>query len=336
MTKIIVAVVFGGNSSEHTESIRAARILYKHAIKSELEYKYNFEYFYLTRFNKWASSKDSFKVILSDETPEHIHCGYNRMSELADVDVVYTTMMGTCGENGNIMGLCDILNVPIIGCGILASSLALDKRLSKMLADKIKVPTVDCLYIDRHEDVNELTEDVERKIQFPCFVKPVNLGTCAFVFRANNASEFIKKWTKTVKKNHRSDTYIIEKFIPNTEVRVFIWEDSHGRLHTNDQYVTELKEKALEVGGGLFNHLDNTFSEEIRDQIARYAVRIFRVFGMKDYARIDFFVNLHTHEIYFNEANTQPFLSTYNIKLMKNDGISYAQFLDTMIKRNIH
>ena len=330
---ITVAILFGGNSSEHTESIRAARILYDHAIKSKLDSKYNFEYFYLSRSNRWAGPRQSFHVLLNNES-EECH-GFDRMIELARVDVIYSTMMGTCGENGNAAGLADLFGVHIIGCGILASSLALDKRLSKALADRVDIPIVDCLYVDRFEDGHELVDRVEDKIGFPCFVKPFNLGTCAFVFRANNRSEFIKKWDNTTRKNKRSGTYLIEKFIPNIEVRVFIHQDINGKICTNDQYVTELKEKALEVGGGLFDHLNNDFPEEIRNQIARYAVRIFKYFEMKDYARIDFFVDRNTHEIYFNEANTQPFLSTYNVKLMQRDGISYSEFLDTMIRRNL-
>ena len=330
---ITVAIIFGGSSTEHTESIRAARILYDHAIKDRLDSKYIFEYFYLTRSNQWAGPRQSFRVLLNGKSEE---CnGFDRMLELARADVIYSTTMGTCGENGNLPGLADLLDKPIIGCSILASSLALDKRLSKVIADRINIPTVDCVYVDRREDARELVERVGKKIGFPCFVKPVNLGTCAFVFRANNASEFINKWNKTVEKNRRSETYLIEKFIPNIEVRVFLREDLRGRLYTNDEYVTELKEKALEVGGGLFDHKDNNLPNDIREQICKYAVRIFRFFDMKDYARIDFFVDQNTHEIYFNEANTQPFLSTYNIKLMEKDGISYAEFLDTMIRRNL-
>jgi D-alanine-D-alanine ligase len=333
MTKLLIAIVFGGSSSEHGQSIVATKCLYENAIKGELDTKYDFEYFYIGRDNKWAGPKQSFRVLLSGQS-EDCH-GFDRMTDLSRVSVVYNTMMGSAGETGDIMGVCNLLNVPIIGCGILASALSLDKRLSKLLAERIDVPTVPCLYVKYDDDVNSLVKDIEKKIKFPCFTKPTNLGTCAFIFRANNANEFIKKWNNVVKKNYRSSTYIIEKFIPNLETRVFVHQDINGKLCFNDEYVTELKEKALEIGGGLFDHRDNKFPEEIREQIKKYAGRIFKVFGMKDYCRIDFFVDINTHEIYFNECNTQPFQSTFNIKLMKRDGYTYAYFIDTMIRRNI-
>jgi D-alanine-D-alanine ligase len=330
----IIGIFFGGSSSEHSESIRAAKILYEHAIKNKLDTKYEFEYFYVDRNNKWAGPRQSFRILTNSQSEE---CDrYDRILDLKNVDCIYSCCMGTFGENGNIQGLSDLLNIPIIGCGILASSLCLDKHLSKLLAERINIPTVEYLYVHRSDDVNELVGDIEEQIKFPCFVKPVNLGTCAYVFRANNAKEFISKWKDTIEKNFRSSTYLIEKFVPNREIRVFIYEDINGKLHTNDQYVTELREKALQNGGGLFDHLDNNCSDEVRAEIKKYATRLFRVFGMKDYARIDFFVDTRNNRVYFNESNTQPFLSSYNIKLMKKDGYSYSYFLDTMIRRNLN
>lgn len=333
MTKLLVAIVFGGSSSEHSQSIVATKCLYDNAIKNQLDSKYDFDYYYISKDNHWAGPKQSFRVLLSGN-PEDCN-SFDRMIELSRVDVVYNLMMGTCGENGNIMGVADSLNVPIIGCDILASSLSLDKRLSKLLAERIDIPTVPCLYVRYDDDVNTLVKNIEQNIKFPCFTKPTNLGTCAFIFRANNSTEFVKKWRNVIKKNYRSSSYIIEKFIPNLEVRVFLHQDIKGNIHTNDEYVTELKEKALDVGGSLFNHIDNNFPKNIRDEIKNYAIKLFKVFGMKDYSRIDFFVDTNTHDVYFNEINTQPFISTFNIKLMKRDGYTYAYFLDTMIQRNI-
>jgi D-alanine-D-alanine ligase len=330
---IIVGIVFGGSSTEHNESIRAAKTLYDNAIKSKLDTKYTFEYFYLDRKNRWAGPEKSFRVLITEKEDE---CrDFDRMLDLSDVDVIYSTLMGTCGENGNIMGVADILNVQIIGCGILASALCLDKRLSKMLAEKVGVPTVECIYAKCNSNVDDLVKNVERKLGFPCFLKPTNLGTCAFVSKTTNCKDFVQKWNKTISKNSRSSTYVIEKFIPNTEVRVFIYEDLNGDLHTNDEYVTELKERALDVGGSLFNHFKNNFSDEIRNNICKYATRIFRAFELKDYARIDFFVDNTNNNIYFNEVNSQPMLGTYNIKLMKQAGYTYAYFIDMMIKKNI-
>jgi biotin carboxylase len=166
-------------------------------------------------------------------------------------------------------------------------------------------------------------------------VKPDNLGTCAHVFKARDPQHFLKQWKKVIRNNSLSDNYLIEKYVHNVEVRVFVHEDSKGSLRTNDLYVTTLKPDALRKGGILFDHLDNGLSKEVRRTICRNARRIFRLFGMKDYARIDFFVEKETNRIYFNEANTQPFIGGFNIHLMEQDGYSYASFFNSMIKRNL-
>lgn len=329
---MIVGVVFGGASTENNESLRAAQYLYKYAIKSKLEDKYNFKYFYLSEDNLWASDQTSRRLIRGLQ-PKDYKCSKRRLLDLGKVDVIYSTCMGTCGENGNIPGLANLLGIPIIGCDILASALALDKRLSKIVVSKLDIPIVDYLYIKRDTDPQRLAEKIQAKIGFPCFVKPTNLGTCAYVFRANNREEFIDKWRNTIRKNKYSQYYLIEKFIPNIEVRIFVVEDQNGKLHTNDGYVTTLKEKSLRKGGSLFDHVDNTLSQKIRNKIKDYAITIFRTFGMKDYSRIDFFVSNETGEIYFNEANTQPFIGGFNVKLMEQDGLSYSKFLDMMIKK---
>jgi D-alanine-D-alanine ligase len=260
---------------------------------------------------------------------------YSRISSLARVDVIYSTLMGTCGENGNIMGLADILNVPIIGCGILASALALNKRLSKVLVENASIPVVDYLFVGKNADGNTVIEKINKSINFPCFVKPNNLGTCAYAFKAETASEFRRKWEETVSNNSYSDEYLIERFIPNIEVRVFLHQDSKGKLHANDKYVTTLREGAIGSGGVLFDHVRTKLPDSVRKQIVRYSLKIFKLFDMKDYARIDFFVETSTNAIYFNEANTQPHIGSRGIELMEQDGFTYADFIETMIHRNL-
>lgn len=336
----IVAIIFGGASSEHRESIKAARILYKNI--QRLLKKYKFKYFYLTFENKWATEYASNAMIkgkLSMESSFTRHfddCDDSRITELRYVNVIYNTMMGDSGENGNIMGLADLFKKPIIGCGILSSALCQNKYLSKLLAQYVGVDIVNYLYVNKDDDMSGIVQMVKKKIGYPCFVKPDNLGTCSYVFRANDENDFIKKFKNILKRNHRSDNYLIEKYIDNIEVRIFVYQDTNDRVHTNDLYVTKLNISHLDgEDNSLFNHLDNKLPLSIRRELCNDAIRIFGLFGMKDYARIDFFVENKTGRIYFNEINTQPFIGRCNIEFMEKDGLRYGDFFEMMIKRNI-
>lgn len=341
----IVAIIFGGFSTEHRESIKAAKILYKN-IKS-LTKKYKFKYFYLTKTNKWASSKISKMMVRgklsinSDYTNNFSleNCNDNRILELNNVDVIYNTMMGSCGENGNIMGIADLYKKPIIGCGILTSALCLDKNLSKKLVESSGIKVVDYLYVDKNDKISDIISEIRNTIQFPCFVKPNNLGTCAYIFKADDEKEFKIKFKKIIKNNQKSDKYLIEKYINNTEMRIFIYEDDNGEMHTDDNYVTKLNLSRIEKkdtnNTSLFNHVDNNFSLEIKDKVKDYAIKLFKLFNMKDYSRIDFFIEENTNEIYFNEVNTQPFIGGCNVEYMLKDGLKYDKFFDMMIKKNL-
>lgn len=334
MKNITVGIIFGGCSTEHDQSIRATRTLYKNAIK-HLKDKYKFKYFYLTEKNRWATENDSSRFIKGD-TSKSPTVDPLRILDFNDIDVIYSTCMGGCGENGNLAGLADIFNVPIIGCGILPSALCLDKALCKPIVEDAGIPTVNSIIVNKKDKVSDILQLIDKKIGYPLFAKPTNLGTCAYAFKANSKDQFVNNWSKNIKENDRSDLYLIEQFIPNIEVRVFIYEDSKGQLHLNDKYVTTLKESALIHGGGLFNHVEQELNKKDREKISQYAIRLFESLKIKDYARIDFFIDQKTGKIYFNEANTQPFISTFNIELMEKDGVQFHQFLDMMIKKNVH
>ena len=340
----IIGIVFGGCSAEHSESIRATIFLCKN-IKS-LFNKYKFKYFYLTKKNKWTNAEISEKMANNELKFDHKHikdydstyCDDNRIISLKNVDVIYNTMMGDSGENGNIMGFADLVKVPIIGCTTLSSALCQNKYLTKRLVHDLGIRVVDDVYFDINiHKIKKIINKIKKKIGYPCFVKPYNLGTCAYIFKADNENELYNKLHDTIKNNSRSDKYLIEKFINNIEVRVFIYEDDNMNIHTNDKFVTKLNLKNLDGHDdlSLFNHVDNNIPSIIREKIKNYAIKIFKRFEMKDYARIDFFVEIDSNTIFFNEANTQPFIGSSNLKLMKDDGFNYADFFDMMIKKNI-
>ena len=205
---INIAIFFGGDSCEHRESIKSARILYEHI--KPLFCKYKFYYFYITKKNKWANKEMSYKMITGQISKDSSYtdnfsskyCDFDRVSDLKNIDMIYNTMMGTSGENGNIMGLADILqHKKIIGCDILASALSQDKHFSKLLVKDLGINIVDFLYVNKNDNLDNILCDIKKKIGYPCFVKPNNLGTCAYIFRANNESEFIENFKKAIHEN---------------------------------------------------------------------------------------------------------------------------------------
>lgn len=329
-------MLFGGDSNEHLESIRAIKLFVRLAAARLFE-KYTFLFFYLSRKNKWATEQDSADIANGRIHPSYHDIEYdlNRMLDLKHVDMVYSACMGPTGESGDIMGLARLMAKPMIGCDILASALCLDKRLAKIVAQTAGSNIVDYICVHRKDPPVEVAQKVGLKIGYPCFLKPTNLGTCGFVFKIDNEQELIQKYTKACLQNLRSDEYLIEKYIDNVEVRLFCFEDLQGKLHTNDSYVTKLNLKFFKQGGDLFKQPENTLSSELRSNLQQTAKKLFRLFGMKDYARIDFFIEQGTQKVYFNEANTQPMLVFDGVTHLGECGLRYDEFFEMMIKRNM-
>lgn len=324
-----VAIVFGGDSPEHDESIKATRLLYQHAIR-KLSKQYRFRYFFILKSGKWATASHSRLALF--RPPKKFKTSVKRVLNLVHCDVIYSTMMGSSGESGDLIGLASMLQVPIVGCDIDTSALGLNKYLAKVAARAIRIPTLDDKVIHWNDTLSKLIDGVD-EIGYPCIVKPTNLGTCQYIFRADNNQTLIRRWISTSINNHRSDQYLLEPFIHNVEVRVFIYQDGKKNLVIDDGYVTTLRENVLDHGGTLFNVQENTLPTRIRKRITRYAIRFFTTFMLKDYARLDFFVTPN-YDIYFNEVNTQPFIGVHNIELMERR-ISYKKWFVTMIENNL-
>lgn len=322
-----IAIIYGGDSPEHDESVKAARLLHEHAIRRLPSRGYRFVYFYISRDGRWASRKDSRRMLKKDVHPLQIDV--DRVRHLCKVDVVYNTMMGTAGESGDVMGLASLLSIPMIGCGLETSCVCANKWVSRLIAQSVGVPVLDSVLLSIHDRLTTVAS-MASAIDVPCVVKPTNLGTCRHVFFADTMESLMRKWMITVRANHQSKWYIAQPKVTHVEVRVFAYEDEHRQLHLDDEHVTTLRDRVLVTGGVLFNTWPNTLDNDIRAEIARYTRALYRAFGVSDYARFDFFVTSQRH-VYFNEVNTQPFIGTHGMRQL---GMPFRDWFAAMIRKN--
>src|SRR5579883_328395 len=148
-----VAVVYGGRSGEHEVSLRSARAILK-ALDAE---RYEAIEYFIDKSGKWSP-----RAILPEP-------GAN-----PGIDVVFPVLHGTFGEDGTIQGLFELADLAYVGAGVLASSVAMDKELTKRVCAARNVPVVDYVILTRGQ-----ADAVEacRGLGFPVFVKPANLGS---------------------------------------------------------------------------------------------------------------------------------------------------------------
>jgi D-alanine-D-alanine ligase len=243
------------------------------------------------------------------------------------VDVFVPVLHGTFGEDGSIQGMLDIGGCAYVGCGVLASALGMNKRVTKIMASNAGVPIVPWLSCDRamldrdSSWVRDLPARVGDRFGWPAIVKPCNLGSSAGVTVAADGDELVAGVLKVFEYDMEA---LIEPFIKNRlEVNVAVAGLDEPVASITEMPLTAqaspltFSEKYKRQGrksigtsqgmAGAMRVLDpQDLPAELRARAQHYATTVFSVLGCEGISRIDFLIDADTSDLYFNEINTQP------------------------------
>lgn len=337
-----VAVIFGGMSTENEVSIMSG----KSVIKNIDREKYNVKAVYIDKNSTWYECK------LNDNGNFNIRKDISKIENiiyyLKNIDVAFPVLHGLYGEDGSIQGLFEMIQVPYVGCGIFASSVSMDKVYSKIIFEKADIKQAKYVYlknnlneyimVDEHlsqikMELNEIVDEIIKKIDFPMFVKPSNSGSSVGVNKASNKMELVK----CIKEASIYDKKIlIEEAIDGRELEC-------GVLGSQDIITSCVGEI---ISASEFYDYDSKYNnsksitkipadipENIEKQIRRIAVKAFRAVDAKGIARVDFFLDKQNN-IYINEINTMPGFTNISMypKLFEKSGVSYKDLLSKLIE----
>ncbi len=346
--KLKIGVVFGGMSTEHEVSkVSASYILYN-LDKS----KYEIYPIYLNEKGIWNKVLEMNKNIKIGDKIEKIEEIDNINRYLKNLDVIFPVLHGLYGEDGTIQGLFEMLKIPYIGCGVLASSVGMDKVYTKIIFEKANLKQVKYeyvrkfkekyIYIDKNFDeeilnLDELANKLIDKIKFPMFIKPSNSGSSVGVNKAENILE--------LKQNieHASlfdKKILIEEGINAREIECAVLGNEEvvasctGEVvSAEDFYSFDAKYKNNESRTVIPANIDGNIEAKIR----KLAVKAFKAIDGKGLSRVDFFVEKNTNEIYINEINTLPGFTNISMypKLFEKSGIQYSELLDKLIEKSL-
>ena len=213
---IKLGIIYGGISTEHDVSIMSAKSILENLNKE----KYEIHEIYINEYGKWFEIQNGEK--------EEI---YNLIWTLKELDVVFPILHGIGGEDGTIQGMLELLKVPYVGCGVLASAVGMDKVYSKIIFKEVGIQQAKYLVIYYKNDKYYIRENgigeelkfekIIEKIKFPMFVKPSNSGSSVGVKKANDVNE-LKLAIENASKYDRK--IIIEEGIKGKEVECAILE----------------------------------------------------------------------------------------------------------------
>jgi D-alanine-D-alanine ligase len=274
--KTRVAVLYGGRSGEHEISIRSAKAILAGLDPAKYE---KIEYF-IDKAGKWQP-----RPILP-EPGAH-----------PEIDVVFPVLHGTFGEDGTVQGLLELADLPYVGAGVLGSSISMDKEMMKRVCAERMLPVVDYVTVTGESaDVDAIA----RKLPFPVFVKPANLGSSVGISKAKNRDELEAAIREAAQYDHK---IIIERGISGRELECAVLGNQQPEaslpceiLPSRDFY--DYEDKYLLDAAQ--TKVPAELTPEKCTELRRLAVECYRAVECEGMARVDFFLENGTDRLYIN------------------------------------
>lgn len=346
MSKIKVAVLFGGVSNEHDISLISATNIINAIPADKYEVipvgitKKGRWLFYpgdvsLIASGKWDSNPDCVPaVILPDPMYKGIVKILDGTYSIAKIDVVFPALHGQHGEDGNIQGLLEMSGIPYVGCGCLASADCMDKAVTHTIleANGVNMARWRLVHESDLNKLDEICENIAAELDYPLFVKPANSGSSVGVNKADSFEE-LKDAVKLAFAHDKN--VIVEEYIKGRELECAVFGSTNpfasevGEIIScNEFYDYEAKYILGTSGLSIPAKISDDASKKIRET-ALYA---FKTMGCRGLSRIDFFLK-DDGTVILNEINTLPGFTPISMypKLMENLGISQPELLDRLI-----
>ncbi len=358
--KLKVALVFGGKSVEHEVSVISGI----QALLSLDKEKYDVIPLYLTKNNEMYIGEDigkieayrdikgllqrSRRVIMINEQGSVKLVSYppkkfGKNPEY-DIDLVFPVVHGTNVEDGALQGYFKTLGVPFAGCDVTSSAVGMDKYIMKAILQKAGVPMLDAeVYtLSDYEDIDSLTDRIEKAFGYPVIIKPVNLGSSVGISVSKDRTELVNSLDDAFKYASR---VLAERAI--TELREIncsvlgdendaIASECEEPLHSEDilsyedKYVSGGKNGGSKGMAGVSRKIPADITPEMRENVRALAVKAFKALGCCGVSRIDFMIDGADGRLYFNEINTIP--GSLSFYLWEPTGVSYPELLDRIIE----
>lgn len=332
MQRIRVLLVFGGQSAEHEVSIASARNVYA----AMDDAKYDITLAYITKDGRWHLVADieqldgDHKALLPVLGSKHFIVEPGGM--LVTPEVMLPILHGPNGEDGSVQGLAQLLNIPIVGCGIVSSAVCMDKDVAKRLLVQAGLPVADFL-VHRQGDATPDFSHVTLTLGNPVFVKPANMGSSVGVSKVHTEQEFVAALSNALKYDNK---VLIEQAIVGRELECAVLGNEMpeasgiGEVRAPEGFYSYDEKYSAESHTGLSIPADITDDEA--QKIRAIALKAYRALECRGMARVDVFLTSEG-AVFINELNTLPGFTNISMypKLWRESGLGYAQLIDRLV-----
>ena len=361
--KIRLGVLFGGRSGEHEVSLTSAAAVMK-ALDPE---KYELVPVGITPEGRWrvgskalgllagaagdnlAQRTAPLQTVLEEGravTPSVDPTGpkllpiaksSGAVNSRPEVDVIFPILHGTFGEDGTIQGLLELADVPYVGAGVLASAAGMDKDVMKRLFRDAGLPVVPWEMVLRKEwedDPAGVRRKIKRRLRFPLFVKPANLGSSVGITKVHSPEELQAAMDLAAQYDRK---ILVEKAVNAREIECAVLGNDTPEASLPGEIVPvnefyDYEAKYVKEGSKLL--IPARLSRRQIKRVQELAVRAFKAIDGAGMGRVDFLLDRKNGKLFLLEINTIPGFTSISMypKLWEATGVPYSKLLDRLVE----
>jgi D-alanine-D-alanine ligase len=347
-SKIRLGLLFGGRSGEHDVSLTSAASV----LQALDPAKYEVVPIGITREGRWRVGSGALNLLpevlengqavtpaVDPTGPKLIPLQASLPAPDArpDVDVIFPLLHGTFGEDGTVQGLLELAGVPYVGAGVLGSAVGMDKDVMKRLFRDAGLPVVPWVLVlrrDWEKDPADTRKHIEKRLRYPLFVKPVNLGSSVGISKMHGAKELPAALDLAAQYDRK---ILVEKAVDAREIECSVLGNDSPQASVPGEVVPvnefyDYEAKYVKEGSELI--IPARLTPRQTKRVQELAVRAFQAIDCAGMGRVDFLLDRKTGKIFVNEINTIPGFTPISMypKLWEASGLSYPQLLDRLIE----
>jgi D-alanine-D-alanine ligase len=340
-----VVILFGGRSAEHEVSILSARNVLAALDRTQFEPVL----IGIDKQGRWraqserllaGASGDPRQLRLEEDAPVvALSTAPSSITQILDHDdVIFPVLHGTYGEDGTVQGLLELADVAYVGAGVLGSAIGMDKDVAKRLLRDAGIPIVDFRVVSAADlrDDPQAAAAQAAALGYPVFVKPANAGSSVGVSKVATPAALVPAMRAALAFDRK---VLLERGVDAREIEVAVLGNDRPVASVPGEIIVQHRDgfysydaKYVDADGAAWK-IPADLSPALAQNIQALAVATFRVLELAGMARVDFFVEKTTSQVFVNEVNTIPGFTAISMypKMWEASGLPMRELVIRLI-----
>lgn len=262
------------------------------------------------------------------------------LEKIAALDVIFSVLHGTFGEDGAMQGLFEANGVAYVGSGIVGSAVGMDKGIFKDVMTANNIPVVESMLILRSEleaNMEAVLDRIEALVPskpYPLFVKPANLGSSVGISKCHSRADLIEGLMDAARYDRR---VVIERGVNAREIEVSVLGNDDPQASVAGEVIPSREFYSYEakyIDGSSDLLIPAPIPDDVADQVRKIAVQAYQAIDCAGMARVDFLLDIDSGEVFLSEVNTLPGFTKFSMypKLWAASGLPYSKLVDRLIE----